>query len=562
MKIDKAAVVIVVLCIFIHVTGIGTDNYFYNNQTKKQSLFFLIIQGTGYLIYPLLGWLADVCFSRYKFVRGSLTLMIAGSVMLVLAVVGNVITHDQYLVLYAVMGLFLTVCILALGMFESTAIQFGMDQMLEASSNQLSTFIQWYYWASKLGFLLAYIMYTGITIYCSQCKINEFRDIHNVYFILFMGSTLAIVLCILQIICSIAGLCLLVYYKPCLNIDQVGSSPWKLVYRVLHYSWKHKCPERRSAFTYWEEDIPPRIDLGKSKYGGPFTTEEVEDTKTFLRILLLFLPLLGSQLSTSSYSVLNQLVKHGCPPYWLSMVTDPAAFSTLLIIIGIPVYQWFLLPRIHTRLPNMLKRIGCGLALCMMKEIIELIIKTTISTDCTTAVNGRLDDCYIVNSVRELNGTCIRLKYDTCSNILNHFNWLVIPSILHGLSLLLVFMTTLEFICAQAPLRMKGVLVAMWYASQSVSFLIIGIPEVFITSSKAWNIYLSIKIGLMFVLLVAYVCASKRYRYRLRYEVVNVQYLVEDVYDRELAERERLQETASINSATTTYESCENSYQH
>ena len=43
----------------------------------------------------------------------------------------------------------------------------------------------------------------------------------------------------------------------------------------------------------------------------------------------------------------------------------------------------------------------------------------------------------------------------------------------------------------------------------------------------------------MLVLLVAYVCAFKRYWYRLRDEVVNVQYLVEDVYDRELAERER-----------------------
>ena len=41
--------------------------------------------------------------------------------------------------------------------------------------------------------------------------------------------------------------------------------------------------------------------------GGPFTTVEVEDTKTFLRIL----HLLDSQLSTSNYSVLNQLVKHG-----------------------------------------------------------------------------------------------------------------------------------------------------------------------------------------------------------------------------------------------------------
>ena len=49
--------------------------------------------------------------------------------------------------------------------------------------------------------------------------------------------------------------------------------------KVLKYSWNHKVPEHRSAFTYWEEDIPRRIDLGKNKYGGPFTNEEVEDTQ-------------------------------------------------------------------------------------------------------------------------------------------------------------------------------------------------------------------------------------------------------------------------------------------
>ena len=108
-------------------------------------------------------------------------------------------------------------------------------------------------------------------------------------------------------------MCLLAYYKKFLIIDRIGSSPWKLVYQVLKYAWQHKCPERRSAFTYWEEDIPPRIDLGKRKYGGPFTTEEVEDTKTFLSILLPFLPLLGFHLS-GGYSVVKQLVKLHCPP--------------------------------------------------------------------------------------------------------------------------------------------------------------------------------------------------------------------------------------------------------
>uniref|UniRef100_A0A1X7SJY2 Uncharacterized protein n=1 Tax=Amphimedon queenslandica TaxID=400682 RepID=A0A1X7SJY2_AMPQE len=37
---------------------------------------------------------------------------------------------------------------------------------------------------------------------------------------------------------------------------------------------KHKYPENRSALTYWEEEAPSRLDLGKNKYGGPFTEEE------------------------------------------------------------------------------------------------------------------------------------------------------------------------------------------------------------------------------------------------------------------------------------------------
>ena len=46
-----------------------------------------------------------------------------------------------------------------LGMYEANAIQFGMDQMLGASSEQLSSFIQWYFWCVNVGPL---IMYYGL----------------------------------------------------------------------------------------------------------------------------------------------------------------------------------------------------------------------------------------------------------------------------------------------------------------------------------------------------------------------------------------------------------------
>ena len=65
--------------------------------------------------------------------------------------------------------------------------------------------------------------------------------------------------------------------------------PFKLVYSVIRYAIKHRHPECRSAFTYCEDEPPSRIDFGKSKYGGPFTTEHVEDVKTFLRFIVFIL---------------------------------------------------------------------------------------------------------------------------------------------------------------------------------------------------------------------------------------------------------------------------------
>ena len=55
----------------------------------------------------------------------------------------------------------------------------------------------------------------------------------------------------------------------------------------------YKCPENRSALTYWENEMPSRIDLGKKKYGGPFFEEIVEDVKTFWRIVTMLLATAG-----------------------------------------------------------------------------------------------------------------------------------------------------------------------------------------------------------------------------------------------------------------------------
>ena len=96
-------------------------------------------------------------------------------------------------------------------------------------------------------------------------------------------------------------------------------------------------------------------------------------------------------------------------------------------------------------------------------------------------------------------------------------------------------MNALEFICAQVPLRLKGLLIDVWYAFLAVNYQFVEAPELFTIESTTWKIFHGIKAGFVFLSLVLYLYVSRRYRYRLRDEVVNEQYLIEELYERERA---------------------------
>ena len=68
------------------------------------------------------------------------------------------------------------------------------------------------------------------------------------------------------------------------------------------------------------------------------------------------------------------------------------------------------------------------------------------------------------------------------------------------------------------------------------------IPELLTTSGTSWLVYHEGKAFLVFLSLITYLCVSKRYRYRLRDEVVNEQYLVEEIYERELNQAEKCEQ--------------------
>ena len=56
----------------------------------------------------------------------------------------------------------IAVYIVGLGLFEANAIQFGLDQLLEAPTPKLISFIHWYYWSQNVaGLILFYVTACG-----------------------------------------------------------------------------------------------------------------------------------------------------------------------------------------------------------------------------------------------------------------------------------------------------------------------------------------------------------------------------------------------------------------
>ena len=546
--------VVVLLCFLVHFV-FNTDWIAVQSLSVSLILFVSLVQGITLLLYPFIGLLADTCFNRYGFIKVPIILLFLNSfafpILITILCYKEIqidptlhIGHVSWYIL-TIFALFITNYILSVGMFDAVAIQFGMDQMVEASSDQISAFTHWYYWSMNIGIgVQAIVMMCGLLLLESCAFHAQVNSLKFAAKYVFLYAYLIIIA--FQLLTTFAALISLCKLKKYFTIEPAGHNPFTTVYKVLKYAWHHKCPERRSAFTYWEEDIPPRIDLGKNKYGGPFTTEEVEDVKTFLLLLLVLASLFGFHLANNGYSVIQQLNYKLCPSAIVqaSVSLSPNILQTATVMVCVPTLHFVLLPRLHRYIPNMLHRLGIGSVLMFFQELAGMVIVLSSWEEYSTCtpINDHYEsqmpigNCDFSRSVFLVNGTCTKREvfYKFCGREDNLFLWTLVPIITRTIAYHLVFMTALEFISAQAPLKMKGSLICLWYALSSLRYLTHGTSAYFINESEVWLIYTGVKASLMLLSILLYCCVAKRYRYRLRDEVVNERYLVEEVYDREL----------------------------
>ena len=542
---QRGYLIVIVCCLGLAFTDISKKRYLQTAASLPTRIPITVGQGVLLLVYPLLGHLADVYLTRYRALKSSLILLTITSFVgfvyegidAAATIVGKIKTKPLIAVLASI-GIL--IYFIGIGLFEANIIQFGLDQLLEAPTQKLIAFIHWYYWAQSVGGLAEFYVYGGEQVIQFILLKSNYRNYMTCVVISRTTVTIAILLLAMLNTTLLAIMCIT---KKHFYIERAGLNPFKTVYKVLKYSWKHKVPEHRSAFTYWEEDIPRRIDLGKNKYGGPFTNEEVEDTKTFLRILPLLLCLFGYHLAGDGYSATEQLQRTSCPslPILLLIVINPHHLTALVTVVGIPLYRLVIIkvvPKVKT--VRMLTKMWVGLYLSLLQVVLYIIV--VVNHDTSHWSQDHTSDNEYLSGRK-----CLRyqLGYHRTSLYIpvdNIYLWFIIPQLLHGFSSLLVSMTVFEFICAQAPRTTQGLFIGLWYATFSIRYLVVGILDNLIAERRHWLICEGVKVFLILVSLVLFSCLSRCYRYRQRDEIVNVQGMIEDTHERWLDQEEEYME--------------------
>jgi len=404
-----------------------------------------ILLSSGILLYPVLGWLADARYGRYNVIKCCLyaVWLLTSFHCLIKVASGISGSHGQInekLKKYSLLAVE-ALTVLVIGGFQANIIQFGIDQIPDAPSVEVSSFLRWYGWIWYLG--------QAVALLTLNCIIPGYEAINA-----FIDPALFTVMLVLDSFCS-----------HWLVKETVFKNPMRTIFEVLKFAYGNKYPPLRSAHYYWNQKCPSRIDVAMSKFGGPFTTDEVESVKSFFRIMMV---LIGGSIFVSTIVFVNEaadklflFLKNSETNESISDTLLKKAvkyFGTVLITTSFPLLEFFILPWI--------RRWQCVQKISLNMKVLMGMIFIMVAVISYSALNGY-----------GYNHTDNPLNYSIC--ILNSSNgiiqdefkpslryeWFMLPSAPYFIGNFLVLISGGEFICAQSPSSMKGLLFGMIYGT-------------------------------------------------------------------------------------------------
>ena len=537
-----------------------------NYSSSSYALLALIM-----VFYPLCGFIADVYCGRIKCVSFSLWMLLLALLLSSIAIMLVFLTDKHVGILsplhhgsYHKNPVFIIVVIFAafsfpmfligIAGYQANYIQLGLEQLLEARSVHLGMFVHWANWSYHALATVVILLYSVALCYARQYQFA--MDSLSLYFPP-----------IVHLLAFFIVLCLSCYKRRWFDPELRRRNPYKTVLKVLNYARKNKIPRRRSAFTFADQHMPSRMDFAKERFGGPFTSEEVEDVKTFLRILLILLTLIPIHFLhvPASFFVFSLLGQHvgprttistthfnHCSAEWFTL--QSGSMIGVVSTFCFPIYIWFIFSYLQNRLPRIFTRLKLGIVVFLLGVFSMLIVDITghaISPSIT--VNGTV----VTHFSCVFHGNYTSSVNKRSLNV--HWALLIPPNLLLGIGPLIFETTSLEFISAQSPYFMKGLLVGVYFALKGLSQFISSVIMVPISLKHVtWDpshVVLNkippiISCGFMYLLiacvmgligLIMFSIAAMKYRYRDRGDQMYIQRDIEEVYDRFLAQNDQNQ---------------------
>ena len=341
--------------------------------------------------------------------------------------------------------------------FLSNIMQLTMDQLPDASTEEIISVLRWFAWT--------YFSSSAVMNYTLFCVDKEYQLIGIL--LVSTGLTLAV--------------CSDFLFNHHLTTEPTTKNPFKLVFNVVKYAIHTKQPRCRSAFTYCEDECPSRIDYGKSKFGGPFTTEQVEDVKTFFRLLIVVVicgALIGPALflDYASTKLINKFldpekVVEGC-----YTAKDLTIIRVVCGLLSVPMYEFVLQPIFYTCIPTVKShwKMFLGLSLLLLKVLASMSIDLIAQQLYKQSKNNTMqclfnDSVGIYKDVLDYRYFSLFEVSDTCFTIL-----------------MVIGIT--EFLCAQIPYSMKGVFIGILLSIVGV-FSAVGVAAFipFTLDLSIWN---------------------------------------------------------------------------
>jgi len=220
--------------------------------------------GTCYLIPLFAGWLADAYMGRYNTIYGSSLLYVVGTLLLAAVSMRdhmlktlfhhNNIGHDKNMrLVYFVMALVMIA--FGTGGIKANVSPFGADQVEKDGPRAVQSFFNWFYWFINIGSFIAFTVVVGV----QQTNV-------------FYGYTITAGTMFLAVITFVAGRNKYLTKPP-------GGSQLTETVKIIYQAVKNR---RTPNVNVW-------LDRAKNSFGGKYTEGQVEDVKSLLRVIPVFM---------------------------------------------------------------------------------------------------------------------------------------------------------------------------------------------------------------------------------------------------------------------------------